>query len=488
MALMTSRLPLIEDVVDSVPDALVLVDGAGTIVDVNARVETLFGYRRAELIGQSVEVLLPARFRDSHRRHRGEYAHSPSPRPMCDGLGLLGLRQDGTEFELAISLNSLEVGGAPYFLASIRDAAEWTAYEAAREWEHLRTAFATSSAVVAAISGPDLRYEWILDPHPDFRPEDSLGRRDDEIHSGAGIADLMDLKQSVLDHDEPERRTITFARSNGYRTYDIAATPLHDGDGHVVGVTTLAVDVSELHRLVRFQREFMSAVAHDLRNPLTVIRGQAERLLRRSGAHASELQDIMGASAQLERMIEDLLDSSALESGNLHIEREEVELEDVLNEATRTASMLSDRHSILLRPIGHPLRICCDRLRLQQVLGNLLENAIKYSPDGGQIGVTLRDLESEASISIRDQGLGIPHEEADTIFRAFGRTSVARTFAVPGTGLGLSIAKGLVQAHGGRIWAESDGAGKGSTFSFTLPIGPCSGAQGEQITGRRSGA
>jgi signal transduction histidine kinase len=223
----------------------------------------------------------------------------------------------------------------------------------------------------------------------------------------------------------------------------------------------------------RRQEIFMAVVAHDLRGPLTAIRGYAQLLKRfetlSSERRAQAISTILGEVDRLNRLIGDLLDFSRVVAGRLRIAPRPVDLVGLARQVVEAQQMTTAAHQLIL---DAPPRVqgIWDPDRLAQVLTNLVSNAIKYSPEGGNVWVRLRPLDDEVEISVTDQGVGMTPEERARPFEPFAR--LERTRSLKGVGLGLFIAKGIVEAHGGRIWAESAGPGKGSTFFVTLPRRP----------------
>jgi K+-sensing histidine kinase KdpD len=234
--------------------------------------------------------------------------------------------------------------------------------------------------------------------------------------------------------------------------------------------------VSALKEMDRLKTELLSTVSHELRTPLGSIKGYAttllthERRLRRE--ERREFLEIIDSEAdRLRELIENLLDMSRLEAGVLRIDRQPVKLGRVAEEATRKVQLAATEHEIVLDWPADDQVVLADPRRLYQVLHNLLTNAVKYSPGGGRIELIGEFGPRELTVSVRDRGLGMPRAELDRIFERFHRIGGEVSQRIGGTGLGLAISKGLIEAHSGRIWAESEGEGRGSTFCFTLPLG-----------------
>jgi signal transduction histidine kinase len=214
----------------------------------------------------------------------------------------------------------------------------------------------------------------------------------------------------------------------------------------------------------------LGVVAHDLRNPLSLIVTTTELLQEEdleAGRRRQVLDIAMRAGKQMNRLIGDLLDTVQLESGHLTLDLEDVAVADLFRQVQETFNPLAQRRGIVLGSTlpDDDIRVHADSFRVSQVLGNLLGNAIKFTPEKGEVGLSVARDGSDAVFRVRDSGPGIPQEQVDHLFEQFWQ---ARRNDKRGVGLGLTIAKGIVDAHGGRIWCDSI-PGAGSTFSFALP-------------------
>ncbi len=254
-----------------------------------------------------------------------------------------------------------------------------------------------------------------------------------------------------------------------------AATATAVRGGETSGAVLVLHDITELRKLERVRRDFVANVSHELRTPLTAIQGFAETLL--AGAiddpqnRMRFLEIILEHSRRLARLTEDLLMLSKMDADRLELEIRRLSVsqfvEGCIETTQRPAAEKDLRISVNLQ---QPLPdIAADRRRLAEVLQNLLDNAMQYTPSGGQILVSASAKGDEVTFTVSDTGIGIPRADQFRIFERFYRVDVARSREVGGTGLGLSIAKHLVEVHGGRIWVESD-VGQGSQFHFTVPI------------------
>ncbi|HEV2952811.1 MAG TPA: ATP-binding protein [Candidatus Dormibacteraeota bacterium] len=228
----------------------------------------------------------------------------------------------------------------------------------------------------------------------------------------------------------------------------------------------------ELARLSRQKSEFVSIVSHEFRTALTGIRAFSE-MMRDQDLSADEVKDFAGDinadALRLNRMINDILDLEKMESGNLVLRPEEVDLDATVDLLVARAQVAQATHRLVFKPGGLGA-VRLDEDRLIQVVSNLLSNAIKYSPEGGQVSVRTWVDNGCAHLAIADQGVGIPKAELERVFDRYARIDADSTRNVSGTGLGLPIVRQIAQLHGGQAWAESK-VGAGSTFHLLLPLG-----------------
>jgi signal transduction histidine kinase len=267
----------------------------------------------------------------------------------------------------------------------------------------------------------------------------------------------------------------------------ILAVPTRDSLGQVTGCLWAIHDVTRERELDQAKNEFVSTVSHELRTPLTSILGFTELLLAREFAPEERkrlTQTVYDQADRLSKLVEDLLSVSRMESGRLKLNCWIVEIRRVILELTNQLGQL-DRHRLLIHMTDPLPPVYVDRDKIKQVLFNLVTNAIKYSPNGGEIELAVQatDTESQSAtllpeghpagewviVSVRDQGIGIAEEDIPHVWERFYRVDNSNTRRIGGTGLGLHIARSLVELHGGRIWLESE-VGKGSIFFFTLPV------------------
>jgi signal transduction histidine kinase/GAF domain-containing protein len=240
-------------------------------------------------------------------------------------------------------------------------------------------------------------------------------------------------------------------------------------------------DVTALKEAERLKDEFIGIAAHELRSPLAVVRGFAQMLImqtkRGKGPELAEwqmeaIQDIDQATNRLVELTEDLLDVTRLQAGRLELHSEPTDLVALVQRTVARFRVTTEQHRISVNATPEHIVIMADPRRIEQVLSNLMNNAIKYSPGGGDIDISVREDQTDkaALLSVRDNGIGIPVQQQNRIFSRFVRADNAYAHNIGGTGLGLYLCRELVERHGGRIWFESV-EGQGSTFFISLPLG-----------------
>jgi PAS domain S-box-containing protein len=264
------------------------------------------------------------------------------------------------------------------------------------------------------------------------------------------------------------------ARDGSRRSIEWTTTTLTDGIGEITFIIMTGVDMTERRRLDRMKDEFISTVSHELRTPLTSLRAALGLIgggvLESRPDKEKQMMDVaLGNCERLVRLVNDILDFERMGAGRLTMQFQEAGAAELLERATVLLRPNAEKREIVLRSESLPIRLWVDQDRILQTLGNLVGNAIKFSPQGSEVVLRARRLNAtEALLSVEDQGRGIPPEKLDLIFERFQQVDASDSRDMGGAGLGLAICRNIVRQHGGRIWAESV-VGKGSTFCFTLP-------------------
>ena len=229
----------------------------------------------------------------------------------------------------------------------------------------------------------------------------------------------------------------------------------------------------QLEQVEDMRRRLIGDVAHELRTPLTWIRGSAEGLIDGVLPASTEtFQQIHTEAERLSRLVEDLQELSRVESRATQLDIHEVDPSRLIQTVTKRMQFQFDEKRVKLTSSlpRDPIQLLADEDRVLQILTNILGNALQYTPENGSVEIAIEGEKDVARITIRDSGIGVPPEHLSHIFDRFYRVDKSRSRMGGGSGIGLTIAKHLIEAHGGRIWAESEGENKGSAFMFTLPV------------------
>jgi PAS domain S-box-containing protein len=515
-------------------DAIITVDRNERIVHFNHGAETIFGHTSDDALGKPLDILLPKRVRDLHHGHMRRFAQSEvSARRMGDRREIFGLRRDGTEFPAEASISRLEGPDGLLFTVVLRDITDRRRVEkeerflAAAATELARSLdYSIVLQTIADLAVPGLADAAVLDviqadgglrrvasaanESPRKLLMQEIARAGITWESPSPIIDVIRRGKSELvtniDDDWIESHE-EMAMVNAWRTVEAHSkyiVPLIGG-GRVVGAFTLiliepkraftpesmalaekftqpvALSLANAELYASAQRantareEVLGVVSHDLRNPLSAI-AMCARVLRENPpsdvAERDALLVTIGESVDaMNRLIQDLVDVASIERGRLSLRRSAATPGRLVERAMHMFSVEVGEHAIgFERDVAEGLPVLeVDEARVVQVLSNLIRNSIKFTPDRGRIIVTASPGDGVVRFAVTDTGSGIDPSLHQRIFDRYWHESAGARKS--GTGLGLSIAKGIVEAHGGRLTVEST-VGAGSTFAFTIPALP----------------
>ena len=319
--------------------------------------------------------------------------------------------------------------------------------------------------IVDGLRNPEQTAEQLLDALT-YRRADGREVSLEELPLAQALRRGETLRAEEIIMQVPDGRSVTTL---------VNATPIRSAMGDVESVVVTVQDMSPLEQQERQRAEFLGLVSRELRAPLTSIKGSAAAVLGATSVlDAAEVhqffQIIDGQADHMLGLISDLLDMARIEAGMLSVSPEPSDVTSLVDRARRIILSGLSRPSLQVDlPLDLP-RVHADRPRIVQVLGNLLANAAQHAPESSTVWVTAESVDAHVAVSVVDRGVGISAEHLPHLFRKFSR----REDATPGdgigeTGLGLAVCRGIVEAHGGRIWAESDGPGRGARFTFTIP-------------------
>lgn len=306
-------------------------------------------------------------------------------------------------------------------------------------------------------------------------PQDALGKDMSEVIKDAAVVDAI---QKLIDGTDPGKVETYVVLGNSERIYESQFASVTGQDGKSIGVVAILADVTEIRSIDRMKSSFVAMASHELRTPLTAIKGFSSTLLEGLDEEMYTKDDqreflgiVVGECDRLRRLIDDLLNTSRIEAGeSLSPNYGQVDLTDLIHKVAMVQKQATNKHTIKVE-IENPLPklIVGDQDKMDQILTNLMNNAIKYSPNGGDVIIHARNEGKTILIGVKDQGLGIPKDHLAKVFEKFHRVNNDDNRKIYGTGLGLFLVKHLVeQVHMGKIWCDSE-VGVGSDFMFRIP-------------------
>lgn len=490
---------LFKDLLESAPDAMVIVDDKGSIVLVNAQTERLFGHKRSDLIGGPVETLIPERYRKAHKGHRKGFFQNPHTRMMGAGLELHGLHRDGHEFPVEISLSPLQTMDGGLVSAAIRDItarkeAEAKVVElnrtleirvAQRTDELMRSEQRFHEALDKMMEGVQVidrewRYTYLNDAlvgQSMLTREQLLGHTMMECYPGIEHTVMFRTLQQCWADGTPRMFENEFTFPDGSTGfYELSVQPMRDS------LFILSTDITERkraeeavlrqHEQLELQNheleQFAYIASHDLQEPLRMVASFLQLLEQRYkdqlGTEGAEfITYAVDGAKRMKRLIDDLLLYSRL---GKPAEVSAVELDSVLAQVLKDLGPSIQEHGATVESDALP-RVVMARTEAEQMFQNLLSNAIKFRQEDvpPRIRITCRQDEECWHFEVHDNGIGIDEEYKDKVFMPFKRLHDRAKY--PGSGIGLAIAHKIVVRYNGRIWFTSV-PGRGTVFHFTL--------------------
>ena len=493
-------------VLELAPDGLMVVDEQGVIQLANAQCEKLFGYTREELIGQSVDMLVPNDVRARHPELRESFHRAPVVRGMGTNRELSGLQKNGSLFPVEIGLSPLTArqGESAQVAVSIRDVTERKKQEAELKLSNFKADSAldltkagywhvpldgsgwyNSSEQAAGIFGdppvPDHRYtldHWLKHV---YLGDEAAGKVTEQNFEDA-VSGRVPSYDATYAYKRPVDGRVVWIHALGHVAKDANGKPT-DIFGVAQDITDFkllemelvaAKDVAE--EATEMKSMFLANMSHEIRTPMNAIIGLSHLALKTqlTAKQRDYVSKVHNAGTSLLAIINDILDFSKIEAGKLDVEITDFQIDEVIGAVTTlTAQKAHEKGLEFLADVASaiPEQLRGDPLRLGQILTNLVNNAVKFT-EQGEIRLKIELLEQtgekvQLKFSVRDTGIGMTPEQAAKLFQPFSQADMSTTRKHGGTGLGLTISRRLVELMGGQIWLESE-AGAGSTFNFTV--------------------
>jgi len=483
--------------VDAAPDGIVVCDSASKLVLLNREAERMFGFEHDELLGRSLDELIPEGVRPRHHHHVATYTAQPRLRPMGSNMELQGRRKDGSEFPVEISLSPVTTERGMLVIAGVRDVSE------RRQLEHDKKR--ANAYLVSAVEAVQEAF-LLFDEHDrvvmlNSASREMSGDAGNEPMTGRSFEDL--LRQSLINDEYKlgsESKEAFFARRMAYHHDPVGTFDIETTGGRVLRITerktadrgtvTTIADISddvrraaELEAARRLaeaasaaKSEFLSSMSHELRTPLNAILGFAQLLERDRKQPLSERQldrlgHVLRGGEHLLKLIDDILDLSRIESGTIAVSCEPIDVREVVAKVVDTLEPMSARTRakiVVEAPASTTPPVIADRTRLSQILMNLGSNAIKYGRPEGNVRIRIVHAAESVRIAVIDDGIGIPKDKQDKIFEPFQRAG-QESGPIEGTGIGLTISKRLIELMQGTIGFSSE-PGRGSEFWIDLPV------------------
>lgn len=454
-------------------DAIISKTPEGIITSWNNAAERMFGYTTKEAIGKSIFILIPKNLWGEERK---------IIKRIKKGLHIehyetVRLRKDGKPISVSVSISAIKNSKGEIIGASniTRNITEKKKVE--NELAHLASLVESSSDAIwsGTLEGEIISWNKGAEKMFGFAKDEVIGQK---------------IRDIVIPHNKKKEMAVTIEKirqgkqiqsleterlTKDGRKIDVSITisPLKDAQGEIIGISAIGRNITEQKEQEKLKDEFISMASHELKTPITSLKMFLD-ILERSLSETSHKEVVTYVSRikdqanKIKDLVNDLLDISRIGAGKLHFTIEKFRLEELIKDTIEGIQPAAKKHTLLFAPSAS-LEVAGDRFRIYQVITNLINNAIKYSPNSNKVFITVEEIEGKAIVSVQDFGIGIAKDKQKKIFDKLYQVTDPQVKTFPGLGMGLYISNEIIKRHKGEMWVKSE-KGKGSIFFFSLPL------------------
>jgi PAS domain S-box-containing protein len=483
-------------IVDTAVDGIITIDEQGAVESMNLAAQRIFGYTHQEVVGHNISIIMHEPERSAHNNHLANYLRTGEHKILGTIREVQGRRKDGSTFPMELAVSETRLGLRRIFTGIVRDITEYKKAVAERTRlvlelgaeRALLNGLLDNAPVGLGFFDHDLRFLRLNPALAEMNGlpiEAHLGRTLQEVLPSISHAvsstfmKVLETGQSIVNQEV----TAETPRLPGKERYWLCNFyPVKTIDGTMLGAGVVVTDIDDRKRMEEALKDadqrkdqFLAMLAHELRNPLAPI-SNAVQIMRVEGPNGPSFQwsieVIEDQVKHLTRMVDDLLDVSRITRGKVDLQKDLIALSDVVELAVEASRPVIEdyKHHLRVTLPEHPVLLEVDPPRLAQVFSNLLNNAAKYTPEGGEISLTATRSGHKVTISVRDNGIGIAAELLPKVFDMFVQADQTLSRSRGGLGIGLTLVRSLVELHDGRVTARSSEPGKGSEFTIELPV------------------
>ena len=465
--------------VESAPNAMILVDKEGMIVFANSETERLFGFNENELLNQPIEILIPGRFSEKHPGYRNMFFTTPSTRSMGAGRDLFAKRRDGSEFPVEIGLNPIDTPDGYFVLAAVIDITERKKFEV--QLSLFASIINSSDDAIISKTTDGIITSWNHGAEKVFGYEagEIIGKSIGLLVPADRLIEEKEISEKIARGEEVSHYETDRIRKDGTINVMLTISPIKDAAGNIIGASKISRDITErkVYERNKLKSEFLANISHELRTPMNAIIGFSELLIDKkvgdlNAKQLDYLNDIHASGSHLLQLINDVLDLARIEAGKVHLTIETFSIQNAIEEVIKVINPLAQKKRIIisLNLYDRVDMVSLDKNKFRQILYNLISNAIKFNATGGTIYIETGIRPNNAFyLKVTDTGIGIAKENTRKLFIPFVQLDSGTTRRHEGTGLGLALTKNIVELQKGVISVEST-LGTGSTFTVVLPL------------------